>query len=421
MKNLHKLTLASAFFMTALAVFVPAVHAQGQAGTTLSASKTATGANEHRVVYDWDLDKAASPSSLTFDGGQTKDVSYTLTATRSLTSDTTVAKVTGEICVTNGGAVTTENLTLVDQVLYKTGGGAFQPLAGATQTLYPAELAPGGSSCTPYEIIFTPVPGAQYKNNVDVTITNHSGSLGTPKGPSPSADFSLPATPTLVEIDKTASLSDVLTCPTGFTCVYDPNTSSWNLLSGSQTISYVVHVTRTSATCGQSFTLNNTATLTEGMTQQTHTDSASVGLMTETCPTPPPGTGGSCTRTIGYWKTHPTVTATLLPIWLGTASTGKSIQVTTSAQAVTLLNMSGQASNGINKLYAQLLGTKLSIASGAPSSSVASAITAADAFLALYNSANWNTLSSAQKNQVLSWMTTFDQFNNGLIGPAHCN
>jgi hypothetical protein len=420
MKKLPIFTLASAFFMTAMAVLAPAAHAQGQSGTTLSASKTATGAYEHRQVYDWSLTKSASPSSLAFDGNQTQDVTYTLTATRSLTSDTTVAKVTGQICVTNGGAVTTENLTLVDQVLYKTGGGAFQPLAGATQTLFPAQLAPGASSCTPYEIIFTPVPGAQYKNNVRVTITNHSGHSGEAFGPGPSADFSLPASPTLVEIDETASLADVLTCPTGFTCSYDPNVSSWNLLTGSQVITYVVHVTRTTATCGQSFTLDNTATLTEGDTQQTRSDSESIGLTTEEC-LPPPPTGGACTHTIGYWKTHPTVTATFLPLWLGTAGGGDSIQVLSANQAVAILKMNGQASNGINKLYAQLLGTKLSLASGASDASVAAAITAADTFLATHASNEWSSLTTAEKNQVLAWATLFDNFNNGIIGPAHCD
>ncbi len=29
--------------------------------------------------------------------------------------------------------------------------------------------------------------------------------------------------------------------------------------------------------------------------------------------------------------------------------------------------------------------------------------------------------SKAEKNQVLAWMTTLDNFNNGLVGPAHCS
>jgi hypothetical protein len=79
------------------------------------------------------------------------------------------------------------------------------------------------------------------------------------------------------------------------------------------------------------------------------------------------------------------------------------------------------ASNGINKVYAQLLGAKLNIASGASNSAVLSTINAADAFLATKNSLDWAGLSKTQKNQVLGWMSTLDNYNNGLIGPGHCS
>ncbi|HEX9107996.1 MAG TPA: hypothetical protein VF832_12225, partial [Longimicrobiales bacterium] len=96
-----------------------------------------------------------------------------------------------------------------------------------------------------------------------------------------------------------------------------------------------------------------------------------------------------------------------------------SIKVTTAAQAVTLLGMNGKASNPVNKLYAQMLGAKLNMAAGTDGSAVASVITAADVFLATHNQ---NTsLTSAEKTQVLSWMTTLDNYNSGLIGPGHCN
>ena len=51
------------------------------------------------------------------------------------------------------------------------------------------------------------------------------------------------------------------------------------------------------------------------------------------------------------------------------------------------------ASNGINKLYAQLLGAKLSGADGADGSVIAGVIAAADAFLANNNSLSWSGLT----------------------------
>jgi hypothetical protein len=142
---------------------------------------------------------------------------------------------------------------------------------------------------------------------------------------------------------------------------------------------------------------------------------------------PPPPTGDACTRTIGYWKNHAgfgpqsDVVTPLLPRWLGTSGGAKSVHVTTAALAVALLDKSGDASNGINKLYAQLLAAKLNIANGASGSAVLQTITQADGFLAAHAAADWSSLSSSQRQQVLAWAATLDDYNNGRIGPAHCD
>lgn len=136
-----------------------------------------------------------------------------------------------------------------------------------------------------------------------------------------------------------------------------------------------------------------------------------------------------CTRTIGYWKTHagfgpqPDVVTPLLPIWLGTVGGTRSINVTTAQIAVNILNQNiyGSPSNGITKLYAQLLGAKLNAANQADISTIAATIAAADAFLATHYYTTWSGLSNAQKAMVLGWVTTLDNYNNGLIGPIHCD
>jgi hypothetical protein len=137
--------------------------------------------------------------------------------------------------------------------------------------------------------------------------------------------------------------------------------------------------------------------------------------------------GRACTRTIGYWKNHAgfgpqrDVVTPLLPIWLGTAAGAKSVLVTSAAQAVELLNRSGDASNGINKLYAQLLAAKLNIKNGANGSAVAQTITDADVFLSAHAAADWGSLSGAERERVLTWMSTLDAYNNGRLGPGHCD
>ncbi|MCM2272767.1 MAG: DNRLRE domain-containing protein [candidate division Zixibacteria bacterium] len=140
----------------------------------------------------------------------------------------------------------------------------------------------------------------------------------------------------------------------------------------------------------------------------------------------PPQEG--CSHTIGYWKTHAGFgpqadeVTQYLPIWLGTAAGAKSRLVNTAQLAVDYLsqNVYGTPKNGITKLYAQLLGAKLSIADGADATDIAATIAAADAFLAANDYSDWNGLSKAQKALVLSWHDTLDAYNNGMIGPGHC-
>ncbi|MGQ9623342.1 MAG: hypothetical protein ACUVTO_07950 [Candidatus Caldatribacteriaceae bacterium] len=209
----------------------------------------------------------------------------------------------GTITVTNGGAVETKNLKLVDQVQYKTGAGQFQDLPGATQTINPPKLASGATGTYDYKITFTPVPGATYRNAVKVTITNHSGHLGEEFGPEPKADFSLPSSPTI--IDKTASVEDKLTCPSGFTCnIADSGYPEWeNIGADSDADPYIWTVTYTLTpdqgnTICTSVQFDNIATLTESDTKVKRTASAGVAW---DCALPP---SLGCTYTLGYWKNH---------------------------------------------------------------------------------------------------------------------
>jgi hypothetical protein len=134
-----------------------------------------------------------------------------------------------------------------------------------------------------------------------------------------------------------------------------------------------------------------------------------------------------CTLTIGYWKTHagfgpqPDMVSAHLPIWLGTGA-GKSINVNTAQIAYDILtqHIYGHPSNGITKLYAQLLGAKLNISNGADDSDVAGTIALADAFLEIYDWTDWNSLSKPDKRMVNGWKSDFDDYNNGDIGPGHC-
>jgi hypothetical protein len=141
--------------------------------------------------------------------------------------------------------------------------------------------------------------------------------------------------------------------------------------------------------------------------------------------TPPPD---GCSRTIGYWKTHAgfgpqdDMVTPLLPIWLGTSGGAKSLEVTTAAMAVEILEMKtyGSNKNMITKLYAQLLGAKLNFASGASGMAVSDVVMAADMFLADHDWTDWDGLSEEDQEMVEDWQGALDDYNNGYIGPGHC-
>lgn len=219
----------------------PTAMAQGQSGTTLSATKTATG---HTLrTFTWTITKSVTPAGWNLFSGDTGTSEYTIAVTKTGFSDSGL--VDGSVCVTNAGAVNTENLAIVDEVEYKTGSGQYQTLLEqAVDISAKPVLAPGESYCYPYSIGFTPVPGANYRNTAHVTITNHSGHLGEAFGPEPKAGFSLPSQP---DVFVNATIH-----------VLDSNGSSWTF-TDSGNVSYP----KTFACAGDAGVHTNTATIAE--------------------------------------------------------------------------------------------------------------------------------------------------------------
>jgi hypothetical protein len=224
-------------------------------------------------------------------------------------------------------------------------------------------------------------------------------------------------TATVNEVDECVDVTDSTAGPLGTVCAADaPKTFTYTTTIGPFGTDQ----------CGE-HTVDNTASYRTNDSGATGSASAAVKV-TVVCEPPKDG----CTRTIGYWKTHAgfgpqaDVVTPLLPLRLGTAGGAKSLNVTTAARAVSLLQMEGSngvkaASNGINKLYAQLLGAKLNGAADADTAGVDATIAAADAFLATNDSLSWKSLSKAQQAIVNAWMGTLDSYNNGNEGTDHCD
>ncbi|HEX2619713.1 MAG TPA: hypothetical protein VHL11_06190 [Phototrophicaceae bacterium] len=161
--------------------------ADGQSGTTLTATVNVN--PHHTRTYHWTIDKSVQPASWDLFQGDSGTSRYTVALTR---DDGTLATwVDGQVCITNGGAVSTQNLSVVAKL---TSPPFNTVLASVIVDLSSNPiLDPGETGCYDYHIdIPSPVVGATYKVTADVTITNHSGHLGVPFGPSPSSTAVLP-------------------------------------------------------------------------------------------------------------------------------------------------------------------------------------------------------------------------------------
>jgi hypothetical protein len=179
-----------------------------QVGTSLTATISATG--HFTRTFPWTINKSVTPTSLNVFPGGTGTAVYTITVTKGTGVD--AAFIDGQVCVTNTGAVTTQNLTIVANLT--------MPPSSAIIASVPVDvsqhpvLAPGETFCYNYRVDIPTgsiVPGGFYKVTADITITNHSGHIGTPFGPSPSATITLPTSPMLINdtihVDDTHGVS----------------------------------------------------------------------------------------------------------------------------------------------------------------------------------------------------------------------
>ncbi|MGH3455968.1 MAG: hypothetical protein ACRDP2_16240 [Nocardioidaceae bacterium] len=348
-------------------------------------------------THHWTIEKSVSQPTLTLAAGDSTSVTYSVTVTNTGSTDSDWA-VAGTV-----GFSSDPDITIGAIESFITPGDIAGTIA-CSPSPFPVALV-SGLSCD-YEAA---LPNADPRTaHAKATVTASPDGPGFRQVNTP-FDFS---TATVTEQDECVDVTDSMAGNLGTVCVGDsPKTFTYT-----QTIGPF-------SGCGE-FSVPNTATFTGTDTGATGSADANVDVTV-------PCVGG-CTRTIGYWKTHAgfgpqaDVVTALLPITLGTPAGAKSVTVSTAALAVQLLSMRGtnnvhDASNGINKLYAQLLGAKLNGAAGTDTSAVSSAMAAADAFLATHDTLSWSGLSGSQKGTVNGWMSTLDGYNNGLVGPDHCD
>ncbi len=120
--------------------------------------------------------------------------------------------------------------------------------------------------------------------------------------------------------------------------------------------------------------------------------------------------GKNCSYTQGYWKNHPSA-------WPVTTLVVGGVSYNQS-QLMAIFNTSPRGDTTYILIH-QLIAAKLNTAQGANGSTINATIAAADAWLQQYPLGSKPTGTAATTGN--NYATQLDNYNNGLIGPGHCN
>lgn len=347
----------------------------------LTVAKTAISTFDRN--WTWNIDKVGDQTALTLMPGQSYLVNYDVTV--NATSADSNWAVSGEITINNPNPTATATIESVSDVV--------SPDIDATVVCgvaFPYTLAAGETLTCSYS---TALPDGAARTNTATATT--SGKVAGGSG-SASVAFGAPTN----EYDECIYVTDDKYGALGTVCADDaPVTFTYNMFVGPYD------------TCGD-YTFVNIASFVTNDTGATGSDDHTVDV-TVPC-------GGGCTLTQGYWKTHSEFgpapydnTWALLP-------NGASTNFFLSSKSWYQVFWTPPAGNAYYNLAHQYMAAKLNILNGASTTSqVDLAIAKAEAFFTIKSPGA--KLTNIERNNILKWAGILDQYNNGYIGPGHCN
>ncbi|HEY4512527.1 MAG TPA: hypothetical protein VJH63_02595 [Candidatus Paceibacterota bacterium] len=363
--------------------------------------------------WHWTIDKRADQTDLDITDGQLFDVNYDVLV--SATSTDTNHTVSGTITITNPQGNPAMNITSVTDLLDIT--GLVTPVVCAPSI--PVVLGPGESiNCTYSKNVAGPV---DTQNTVEVGVDGISG--GTANAP---VVWGAPDN----EIDECITVNDTnAEGPQGqVVCAGDGSDSElfqYTITFGTDAPADVI------LECGENDWPNEARFVTND-TQTPGADNWNVHITVTDC-------FQGCTLTQGYWKTHndsfkggaPTDdnwdNITTLAELSGFFTTVNSYPVVgPNVPPFTWFSVfwTSPSGNAYYNLAHQYMAAKLNVLNGAAApAGVASAITSAEDFFDSYTPASFSALGKkhALRTQVVGWAGTLGSFNEGTIGPGHCD
>ena len=211
--------------------------------TTIAVEKTIDGSWTRGGGYTWGVEKIVTPNTVTLAQGETAQVTYVITVTRTPGSITDDVRVFGTVTVTNTGGNSTDGLAVLD-TLYVSIDGTEHLLASKDISVSAKPVLAAGESYT-YDYSFdvtndvlallqgppmlaspmdlqTPGQGLltelSFRNVASANITNYEGHEGSAFAVTDEATHVISGPPELTDIDEQAILEDVFgTLPAGFT------------------------------------------------------------------------------------------------------------------------------------------------------------------------------------------------------------
>lgn len=160
---------------------------------------------------------------------------------------------------------------------------------------------------------------------------------------------------------------------------------------------------------------------TTGTTDTTGTTTAPPPPPTTTQPPPPPEKG--CTLTPGYWKTHADPTKKQFDTTWNAVGGPNAPFFGTGQTYIEVLNEDKSGGNAYYILAFQWIAAELNQAAGASITGAAAAAFAdGQTLLSSHTPSEIGALSGDDplRQQFISAAATLDDYNNGVIGPGHC-
>jgi hypothetical protein len=367
---------------------------QGIFGKTADESRTEN--------YRWTIVKTADPTEITLPKGQTATVTYQVTVDGTLAG--TGQAVKGVITVLNPSPTKTYTIDSLTDVISPSINAVVSgcKISGVPVEI-PEPLGPGKTLTCEYS---SSVPDTTDRVNTATISVKGVTSTAT-------ADVDFDGAP-LTKWDDCITVTDTFKGSLGTVCVGDVP----------KTFPLYTRTVGPYTTCGDR-TVENTASFVTDDSQGSGSDSETV-IVHVPCEE-------GCTYTQGYWKTHSHHgPAPEDPDWYnigdvdddGTAEgADETFFIEKSGNTMTWYEVFQTNPAGGNVYYQlahQYMAAKLNIENGAAStSSVDAAISWAEHnFFPIYSPSS--NLPDAIKTKASQYATLLDRYNNGLIGPGHC-